>query len=179
MRTGCRGWRRYAHPGGLAGRRRPRRDADLGQHRGDVVVHRALGDEQPAEISRLGRSSAPEPPLASRQPRWSGTGGPAGTARDRSHPEFLHAPPGRRGGSPGAQAAEYCEGLSEPRLISGAQQGQRGVVGPAEPLPRRRRALPVPGDLPGERFRQAGRHAVWPFEPRCPDGQVPIVHGST
>src|SRR5215831_18908851 len=39
---GYLGWGSDAHPGGLAGGRGPGRDADLGQHRGDVVVHGPL-----------------------------------------------------------------------------------------------------------------------------------------
>lgn len=81
-----------AQPGGLAGRGRPGRDAELGQEGGDVVVHRPLGDEQTAGDLQVGQALGEQRQnllLACRQPRRSGPRGRAGPPRDRLHPESL------------------------------------------------------------------------------------------
>ena len=174
-----------AQPGGLAGRGGPRGDADLGQHRGDVVVHGPLGDEQP-----LGRSPGPAgPPTSSARTSCSRAVSPAGAARVAGRgPRGIARIPSsfirRRAAAaaaPGAEVIERAQGMpgARPHRRNPARPGRRHTAGPAGPTPPRRPASrrPAPGRMGSGRSGWRGRPRRW--QPRQPDGQRPDVHGSS
>src|SRR5215469_16524425 len=183
-RAGCPVWPghyldRYtnAHSSSLAGRGEPRRGTDLGKDRRHVMVHGALGDDQPPRdllIRQALRQQRQHFLLACGKAGRSGPRGCPRTARDRGHAEFLHPAPGR--GSRRAGTETLQDGQRSPKLgaVGGVDDASECcVIGPAELLPGDGSTAPVPGNLERVRFRQRDGQLDPGPEARQPDPNRP------